>query len=273
MITFAKRRARNMILTVAVALVVTFLAIVLKESLRPAAIYTGFVLLAMLVGLTMLNARKKLPFLPLATAATWLQIHIYGGLLSILVFLLHIDFRYPTGRLETLLTILFAIVTVSGIIGLLFTRRFPRKINDFGEGVVFERIPAISNRLLSKVEGIVRDAEVETGSSAIGDFYLTELAAYFRCPPRLAILVGDPLRYERRILGRLAEFSRYLNEKESEIVGRIRECITVKRNLDYQRSALWLLKAWLFIHIPFTYGLIIAAFLHAWVALSYGGSH
>ena len=46
------------------------------------AMYTGWLLLALVLGLTFFNARKKLPFLPLLSASTWLQAHIYLGWLA-----------------------------------------------------------------------------------------------------------------------------------------------------------------------------------------------
>ena len=66
-------------------------------------------ILALVLALTLFNARKKLPFLPLASAATWMQIHIYLGWFSIFVFLLHIHFRVPHGLLEATLAGVFCL--------------------------------------------------------------------------------------------------------------------------------------------------------------------
>ena len=57
----------------------------------------GVLLLFLVLALALFNARKKLPFLPLMKAATWLQIHIYAGWFCLFVFLLHIRFRIPSG--------------------------------------------------------------------------------------------------------------------------------------------------------------------------------
>ena len=50
----------------------------------------------------------------------------------------------------------------------------------------------------------------------------------------------------------------------------LRELVVEKRNLDYQNASQKLLKLWLFIHIPFTYSLLILAVAHGALALSYG---
>ena len=43
---------------------------------------TGWILFALILALTFYNGRKKLPFLPLLSSETWLQFHIYAGLLT-----------------------------------------------------------------------------------------------------------------------------------------------------------------------------------------------
>ena len=56
---------------------------------------SGWILFASVLILTAYNARKKITMLPIGSAASWLQVHIYLGLLSVLLFLLHI---IPGGR-------------------------------------------------------------------------------------------------------------------------------------------------------------------------------
>ena len=61
------------------------------------AFLTGWALLAGMFVLTIYNVRKKLPFLPLGKSETWLQIHIYLGFFTTLLFLIHLNFRLPHG--------------------------------------------------------------------------------------------------------------------------------------------------------------------------------
>ena len=44
-----------------------------------------------------------------------------------------------------------------------------------------------------------------------------------------------------------------------------------KRNLDFQFAAQRLLRLWLFVHIPFTYSLILLGLAHGLVATLYAG--
>ena len=97
------------------------------------------------------------------------------------------------------------------------------------------------------------------------------MAPYLQGSPGLAILLGNPQRYERAMLARTDEFGRYLSERERPHLELLRECIRRKGLLDYQGAAQGALKGWLFIHIPCTYGLLVLAVVHGWVALNYGG--
>ena len=100
----------------------------LQVSLQPDSICTGLLLFFLVLALTLFNGRKKLPFLPLVKAATWLQIHLYAGWFSLFVFLLHIHFRIPRGPFEVTLALIFCVVILSGIFGLFISRALPPRM-------------------------------------------------------------------------------------------------------------------------------------------------
>ncbi len=64
---------------------------------------------------------------------------------------------------------------------------------------------------------------------------------------------------------------RYLNDKEREILDQITELVEAKYNLDYRYALQSVLKRWLFLHIPLTYGLLIVSVLHAILANAFFG--
>ena len=123
--TFMRRRVVLITILIFVGIACVFFNEVLSVLLKANAYYSGFTLLFLLLLLTLFNARKKLPFLPVLRASHWLQFHIYAGFLSVLLFGIHIGFRIPDGILEISLSILFGIVTLSGFIGLYLTRILP----------------------------------------------------------------------------------------------------------------------------------------------------
>ncbi len=99
------------------------------------AFLTGWVLFTAMLVLTFFNARKKLPFLSLGKAETWLQIHIYLGFFTVVLFLIHLNFRAPHGWFEITLAWLFALVSASGVVAIQKMRRTLAKKERFSEAM------------------------------------------------------------------------------------------------------------------------------------------
>ncbi len=267
--SLARRRLANTLVLLAAALGCLLLWRLLAISLRPDAIYSGLALLALVLVLTLFNARKKLPFLPLLKASHWLQFHIYAGLLSILLYGIHTGFRIPNGTLEAGLALLFAIVTLSGVAGLVISRWLPQLMTRSGEPLTYEKIPAYETRLRREVESLVEETEAETGASALGDLYLSRLAGYFRPRRAFHLFLGRPGRFRARAMVELDKTERYIGDDERPALETLRRLVETKHNLDLQKSSQFLLRCWLFLHIPFTYSMLIVALVHAWIALNY----
>jgi hypothetical protein len=268
--TFASRRWTLSLATLAVAATLFFAWEIGRIALRPTPIYSGALLLVLILGLTFFNARKKLPFLPLLTAHTWLQAHIYFGWLAVIVFFLHTGGRVPDGRLETLLALVFVGVAASGAFGLWISRRLPSSMVRSGESLVFERIPALRHRLHADVKQLVHRAEVETQSTTLADFYVRELSGYFEHVPGVfAPLAGHDIVHHG-VSRELTVLRRYLDKREIGFADQIVDLVETKRNLDFQFASQRLLKLWLFAHIPLTYGLLVFTAAHVWLAVHYG---
>jgi hypothetical protein len=265
----SRRRALWWVATTALAAALLLAVAVLRTALRPTAICTGLALFALVVGLSLFNARKKIPFLPLARASTWMQVHIYAGWLAVLLFGLHIGFRWPHGAFEQLLAGVFILVAVSGVVGLALNRSLPELLARSGEALTFERIPEIRADIRRNVESLVAVADRESVSSTMGDFYLNHLMAYINWRPGLFLRLSRRQRRYRAIVAALASLERYSNPREKEVAAELREWIEAKRNLDTQLFGQRLLKLWLFIHIPASFSLLLLGLVHGLIALRY----
>ena len=137
------------------------------DALPNYAYLTGWVFFGVMVLLTIYNARKKLPFLPLGSSESWLQIHIYAGFFTVVLFLIHLNFRLPTGWFEGVLAWLYALVTGSGIVGLFITRVLPRRLATHGGEVIYEKIPALRHGLRTEAETLAFGTKLEAKSPAI----------------------------------------------------------------------------------------------------------
>jgi hypothetical protein len=269
--TFRSRRWTSLFLTVAAAAVLAAAWLVGRTALRPVPMYSGALLLALIVGLTLFNARKKLPFLPLLKASTWLQIHVYVGWLTVLVYTLHVGFNWPSGRLGLMLAGLFSGAVVSGVIGLWLSRWLPPRLARSGESLLYERIPMLRHRLQVEAKEAVHLAATETNSTTLADFYLRMLGPYLAAEPwPFLAMAGDDSRHHR-VRAELREMRRYLDPREIPYADQLADVIEAKRGLDYQLAGQRLLRLWLFVHIPVSYALLILGFVHAWLALRYTG--
>ncbi len=262
MTTFGQRRLRNLALAGMVIGLIIATQILYDMSLRDSAFMNGWVLFTGMVLLSVFNLRKKLNILPLIRVATWLQIHVYVGLICLLLFLLHTDFALPNGWFEIVLWALYMTMTTSGIVGIGLSRLLPHRISARGERVIFERIPVLRAQIARDVEDLAMSSVKETRASTIADFYTAELAPYLRRPRHLLGHLLGANRPERRLHVAIRELERYLDERGRQILEEIDALVSAKADLDYQYATQLTLKGWLFFHLPLNYGLMLFSIAH-----------
>lgn len=267
------RKLRGIAIVVSLSLLVVGIWLLLKTSLAGAALYSGLALFGLIVFLALFSARKKIPFIPLLRASTWLKWHKYLGYLSIVLFLVHVDFRMPAGILETVLATIFAIVAISGIVGLVLSREMPKLMTRAGETLIYEKIPRHREEIRESVKNLVLESEESCRSSTLSEFYFEHLRHYLEERPGILHPFGiEKKRTSYRLLNELEARMRYLSEDEIPLAEELKEWIETKENLDYQESSQRILKGWLFIHIPLTASLILIGLAHGMLALIYGGN-
>lgn len=238
----------------------------------PRLVYlTGWILFGLILALTGYNLRKKLAFLPLFSSRTWFQVHVYTGLFTGLAFLLHLEWRMPTGWFEDVLAGLFVGVTLSGMVGWWLSNVLPKRLTTAGGEVLYERIPLIRHELRRQAEALALQAIPEAKATTLADFYARELAGYFSAPHNFWGNVFGSRRSVNFLLGSLSETKRYFTAVEQANADTLAGLIREKDALDYQRTAQLILKGWLFFHIPLTYGLIVFSAVHVVLVYAFSG--
>lgn len=233
------------------------------------AFLTGWALLAGMFVLTIYNVRKKLPFLPLGRSETWLQIHIYLGFFTTLLFLIHLEFHLPHGWFEITLAWLFVLVSGSGFVGLFFSRTLPRRLATRGGEVIFEKIPGLRHTLRAEAEKISLGPEAR--SPVIAEFYVQRLAGFFAGPKNLWLHFVESRRPLNALLAQIDDLLRFANDADREKIQKLTALVRQKDGLDYHRSLQLALRLWLFVHIPLTYGLMIFTVLHIVLVFGFSG--
>lgn len=250
-------------------------AIARHAALRPThahlAYVTGWILLALMLGLTAYNVRKKLPFLPLLNSRTWFQLHVYLGLFTALAFLLHVQWRWPTGRFEGALAGLFTAVTLTGLFGWWISRTIPPRLTTIGGEVPYERISTVRRDLRARAERLVLDAIPKSKAATLADFYAGRLAEFFAGPANFMAHLRGSRRPLNRFLAQIAELKRFVGPDEVGAVDELAELVRQKDALDFHRAMQLMLKGWLFVHIPLTYALLVFTAAHVVIVYAFSG--
>jgi hypothetical protein len=267
----AFRRSINVALTVVVGVVLVTAFAVYDASLHQRAFLTGWVLLAVMVFLALFNVRKKITMLPLGSASSWLQLHVYGGWLVIVIFGEHVGWSIPTGWLEVTLAALFVLVSGSGVVGIGLSRLLPPRLTRRGEDVIFMRIPTFVAELRGEAEVLVLEAAKETQSSTLTDFYMSQLTSFFDGPHNRLRHVVASRRAWFTLMNEIDNLERYLNPQEREYAERLRDLVNKKDELDFHYALNLALKVWLLVHVPATYSLFILAALHVVITYAFSG--
>ena len=256
------RRLVSIIIAVAICGVIAFILYQLKQHLLHDALLSGYLLLGAIVFLTLFNLRKRIPFLPaIGTATMWMQLHIYVGLSTFLLFGVHIAWHVPNGWFERLLAILYMTVAISGVYGLVITRILPKRITAIGNEVIFEQIPTLRIQLAREVKQLVLGSAEST--EVIASYYLNQLLPFFE-GPRTFTYLAFPSGYKKRmLLQEIDGLKRYLDTESRTKAELLADYVKKKDDLDYQHAMQSRLKLWLFMHIGFTYSLLLVSILHA----------
>ena len=77
---------------------------------------------------------------------------------------------------------MFYLLNLSGIIGWVMQRAFPRALSDTGVEVIYEKIPAVLAQLCGEAETTVLECTKQTGSGILGRYYVETLHWYFMRP-------------------------------------------------------------------------------------------
>ena len=242
-----------------------------QEPTHPHMDYlTGWCLLVLVAYLTAYNARKKLAPLPLVSSRAWMRAHSWIGMLAGLVFVLHLRGRLPAGPFEWVLASLFVAVTLSGIAGWWLSKILPPRLTSAGGEVPYERIPVIRRSLRERAEALVLAGIPAASATTLADFYAARLSDFMKGPANFGPHLFGSSRTINSLLADLGQVQRYLSEDEKKTAGELAAILREKDALDLHRSVQLVLKGWLFVHIPLTYGMLV--FIAAHVVLVYAFS-
>lgn len=247
-----------------------------------AGMWYGIVGSLLMIYAGLLSALRRVPsWWWIGTRKTWLKGHIWLGLLSELLILLHSGFHWG-GPLEQVLWVVLTLTIATGVAGVVLQQFLPALITSrVAVEVPAEQLPHVCSQLRRRADAIV-DALCGTDESAVDvdsdelrdDSPRARLRRFYEA--RLRPYLGHPygraarrinlrtLQDELAVLGTMS-WSADVQTPLSDL-GRLCE---ERRQLGEQEHLHRLLHAWILIHVPLSVMLLVMGTAHAALALYY----
>ncbi|MFN4243493.1 MAG: hypothetical protein ACK4PI_09670 [Tepidisphaerales bacterium] len=269
----------------------------------PGLIY-GVIGTAMIVVAMLLTPRKKLRTLRVGRAYGWMQAHVWLGLASLPVILLHAGFRDGLwgSPFTFALMVVFIVIYVSGVVGLVLQNLMPvRLLAEVPGETIFEQIDHVIGHLRQEAEKVVMSASRPRGEEGFELEAIPAGAAAGGGAARAAVgesaggvraTEAPPARdgaealtafYRQQVVPALADrgdvsvatpadFERLratLPLGMQEAAADLQSIVEERRQLERQRRLHTWLHGWLWVHVPLSAAMAVMVVVHAVVALRY----
>ena len=258
----------------------------------PGLVY-GAVGFAFMSFVTLLALRKKFPIWRIGRTTTWMRGHLWLGALSFPLILLHAGFLWGHG-LTSVMMWLFAGVYISGIFGAWLQHTIPgRLMRDVPMETIYDEIDHVREQLLDEADGIVADAcgklevqvsavaAVASGTSALAtvmrtgsgdadqgaplrDFYMNEMRPFIQGPS-----VSHPLASAMTASAMFGKLRPLVPAAMEPAIADLENICEEERQLLRQQRMHGVLHAWLIVHVPLSFALMLLALVHIVMALKY----
>jgi len=199
------------------------------------------------------------------TSRSWLYLHIYGGLLFLLLMLMHSGFRIPQGPLTLSLWILSIWTVASGILGLVFQKWIPRVLaSGLSTEVLYDRIPSLIAELRTRAEDLARRSE-----EPVQNFYAKNLQESFQKPRRHFIYFWDITGGIKARLQRFEYLRGFLSADGFLALDELEDLYRTKLELDAHFTLQQPLRWWLLAHVPTSWVLLVFVVVHIFTVIYY----
>jgi hypothetical protein len=246
----------------------------------------GVIGFAFMIFAGLLGARKKVPVWRVGRAQTWMRGHLWLGLLSLPIIVLHSGFRYGHGLTAVLMTLL-VVVVASGIFGAALQHYMPRVMTrEVTMETIYEEIGHVRAQLLEEAQELIAkatavpekaaaaaapesmassDVAAANDAAPLLNFFDSELKPFLDQPEGRGSALGDAAQARSAFLHLRTLVPPALHTAIDDLENICEE----ERELTLQsRLHVWL-HGWLLLHIPLSLALLLLGAVHALMALRY----
>jgi len=229
----------------------------------------GSVALALVVWLLLFAVRKRAYGSTLGSLEGWLQAHVWLGVASAGVVLLHTGLRFEDKVAVAAFVVLLAVVA-TGVVGAYLYQVLPRRLTAVESNLTAQEISADLNRMAASM------ARLASGKSAVFRGIHGALLAESTPPPLAGWrqLLGKPRaaaaaakRSWEALLGRVEEAER---DELRRLLVLARQHKELHLRLAVQQRYRNLLDAWLYLHVPLSVALVVLVAAHLVAAFYWG---
>lgn len=208
----------------------------------------------------------------LGSRAFWLKGHIWFSLLAFVLILCHSGLRLG-GLFEQILYLVFALVVITGILGVILQQFLPRWMTfEVSCEVPYEQIPKVCGTLREKA-----DQEMDEKCLCPAPATCERLKRWYEevVRPFLAWPAQNQLLSDASKTAQVFSQMRALpgvdqpDSKVPELLTRLEEYCNERRRLARQESLHVLLHGWLYLHVPLSAAMMVMMIAHAVVTLYY----
>lgn len=258
-------------LLVAACLVVYALGVLWWEA-RPGTLVGmsyGVGAAALLVGLILYGIRRRSMSAAsrwrLGSAAAWLRFHVYGGVLFLLLVLMHTGFRLPTGTWMWWLWVLSLWTALGGLAGRALQLWIPRVLaSGLSVEVSYDRIPELVAEIRGRAERLAAECD-----RSVQRLYDRKIAPVLAAPERHPVYFLDVTGGARARLKDLDYLAGLLPAAEREKLRQIERLYRTKLEADAHYTLQHLLRVWLWIHVPPSLVLLALVAVHVFTVAYY----
>lgn len=255
-VSLAGRRIRAVLITVIASAAMAAAAVWTEQRLANRSTLTGVTLTTTLVILIALGIRRRLPGIELGSMSAWTQTHLYTGIFSAVVYVLHVPAIVAGGVLEFFLSATFLIVSTSGFYGVYASRSYPRRIRLAG-GQDGDR-----ETFLADAKSVYDAIPIGPAGDVLRQQYLNQHRSYFENPRSWWFAFYPTKNRRERMLADLAALDRYLDPPTRESSAAIAHLIKGRDAVDFSAALRWRMRVWVAVHASLSVSLLCATLIH-----------
>ena len=225
----------------------------------------GMAAAALLVVALAYGLRRRMPRRGPGALHHWLQGHVYGGTLFLVLLAVHSGGEFPRGPLAWGLWLSSLWVVASGLLGICIQKWIPPALTSaLATEVHYDRIPELVVAVRERVESLVA-----ASGDPVRKFHETNLESVLVGPRASLVYFFDITGGIQSRMRRFDYLKRLLEGSDAQRLEEVRTLTRTKLEMDAHYTLQKALRWWLYLHVPVSVLLAVLVGIHIFSVLYY----